>query len=63
MYVKAYAKINAYLDVVSKRDDGYHDLDMVMLPIELHDSIQISILQNSYDSYVTCDHIELKEAK
>ena len=63
MYVKAYAKINAYLDVVSKRDDGYHDLDMVMLPIDLHDSIQISILPNSHDSYVTCDHIELKEAK
>ena len=63
MYVKAYAKINAYLDVISKRDDEYHNLDMVMLPLELHDSIQISILYNSHDSYVTCDHIELKEAK
>lgn len=63
MYVKAFAKINVYLDVLSKREDGYHDLDMVMLPIELHDSIQISLLYNSFDSYVTCDHIELKEAK
>ena len=63
MYVKAYAKINAYLDVISKRDDEYHNLDMVMLPIELHDSLQVSILYNTFDSYVTCDHIELKEAK
>lgn len=63
MYVKAFAKINAYLDVVSKREDDYHELDMVMLPLELHDSIQISILYGSYDSYITCDHIELKEAK
>ena len=63
MYVKAYAKINAYLDVISKKDDGYHNLDMVMLPLELHDSLQVSVLINSYDSYITCDHIELKEAK
>ncbi len=63
MYVKAFAKINVYLDVLSKRDDEYHNLDMVMLPIELHDSLKVSILYNTHDSYVTCDHIELKEAK
>ena len=63
MYVKAYAKINAYLDVKSKREDGYHDLDMVMLPLELHDSIQISFLPFSKDSYITCDHVELQETK
>jgi 4-diphosphocytidyl-2-C-methyl-D-erythritol kinase len=34
---KAYAKINLFLNVVSKRFDGYHDLEMVMASIELHD--------------------------
>ena len=33
----AYAKINLVLDVVAKRNDGYHALKMMMIPIELHD--------------------------
>lgn len=41
MKIKAYAKINVGLDVVSKRGDGYHELSMVMLPIELYDLIDI----------------------
>lgn len=35
------AKINLYLDVVSKRDDGYHNLEMVMQKLDLHDTITI----------------------
>lgn len=34
---KAFAKINLFLNVVSKRFDGYHDLEMVMAAVELHD--------------------------
>lgn len=34
---KAYAKINLFLNVVNKREDGYHNLEMVMTPIQLHD--------------------------
>ncbi len=34
---KAYAKLNLALDVVRKRKDGYHDLKMMMIPLELHD--------------------------
>ncbi|KAF0227236.1 MAG: 4-diphosphocytidyl-2C-methyl-D-erythritol kinase [Erysipelotrichaceae bacterium] len=41
MKIKAYAKINLGLDVLSKREDGYHELLMVMLPIELYDLIDI----------------------
>lgn len=33
----AYAKVNLALDVVRKREDGYHELKMLMIPIELHD--------------------------
>jgi len=37
--IKAYAKINWALDIVSARDDGYHELDMLMQLIELHDDL------------------------
>ncbi|MDR1914718.1 MAG: 4-(cytidine 5'-diphospho)-2-C-methyl-D-erythritol kinase [Clostridiales bacterium] len=35
----ARAKINLALDVVRKREDGYHDLRMIMQTVELHDDI------------------------
>lgn len=62
-HLKAYAKINVFLDVVSKREDGYHNLDMVMLPLELHDTITIEPVSYLRDDYITCDHIELQETK
>ncbi len=39
MEIKAFAKINLYLDVVGKRDDGYHDLVTVMQSVSLCDVI------------------------
>jgi 4-diphosphocytidyl-2C-methyl-D-erythritol kinase len=53
--IKSYAKINISLDVVRKREDGYHELDSVMLPIELHDSIIIETLKKANDNFVTVD--------
>ncbi len=53
--IKSFAKINISLDVVSKKSNGYHELDSVMLPIELHDSIIIEPLYKSNDNFVTVD--------
>jgi 4-diphosphocytidyl-2-C-methyl-D-erythritol kinase len=39
MKEKAYAKINLFLNVVNKRFDGYHDLEMVMAPIDFFDEL------------------------
>ncbi len=39
--VPAYAKINLTLDVLGKRDDGYHDLSMVMQSVSLADTVTI----------------------
>nr|WP_026962257.1 4-(cytidine 5'-diphospho)-2-C-methyl-D-erythritol kinase [Alicyclobacillus herbarius] len=36
---RAYAKINLTLDVLGKRADGYHEVDMVMQTIDLSDSV------------------------
>lgn len=41
MRAKAYAKINLSLDIVGKREDGYHLLEMVMQTIDLYDEITI----------------------
>lgn len=38
----AYAKINLYLNVLSKRADGFHDVSTVMHSISLHDIITVS---------------------
>ncbi|MGE4213956.1 MAG: 4-(cytidine 5'-diphospho)-2-C-methyl-D-erythritol kinase [Anaerotignaceae bacterium] len=39
--LKSRAKINLTLDVTAKRDDGYHDLEMIMQTVSLYDSIFI----------------------
>ena len=41
MNVEAYAKINLSLDVLKKREDGYHEVSMVMQSLALHDTIEI----------------------
>lgn len=41
MKIKAYAKINIVLDVVGKREDGYHLLKMIMQNIDLYDEIEV----------------------
>ena len=42
MEVKAYAKLNLTLDVLGRREDGYHDLCMVMQTITLHDTLYLT---------------------
>lgn len=41
--LKAWAKINLTLNVLSRRKDGYHSLEMVMQQIDLADVVKISI--------------------
>ena len=45
------AKINLGLNVVAKREDGYHNLETVFYPIPLHDNLEISELRDSDDNY------------
>ncbi|MCE7791811.1 4-(cytidine 5'-diphospho)-2-C-methyl-D-erythritol kinase [Salipaludibacillus sp. CUR1] len=42
--VKAPAKINLTLDVLRKREDGYHDVEMVMTTVDLADRIHLTLL-------------------
>ena len=43
LFESAYAKINLTLDVLGKRDDGYHDLKTVMQTISLRDDVEIDL--------------------
>jgi 4-diphosphocytidyl-2-C-methyl-D-erythritol kinase len=61
--IRAPAKINLRLRVVGKRDDGYHFIDTIMMPISLYDEIEITKIDKTHAGKnrgaklrVTCDH-------
>lgn len=43
MRLRALAKINLGLDVLRKREDGYHELRMIMQTINMYDQLEIEI--------------------
>lgn len=43
LYEGAFAKLNLTLDVLGKREDGYHDIKSVMKTISLRDDIEIDV--------------------
>ena len=57
--VRSPAKINICLNIVGKRDDGYHLLDMVILPLALHDSMLFTEIRPDSDNFVTIDDYSL----
>ncbi|SHK64701.1 4-diphosphocytidyl-2-C-methyl-D-erythritol kinase [Clostridium cavendishii DSM 21758] len=71
MRKKAYAKINIALDVIGKREDGYHLLKMVMQTIDLYDEIEVkknhlkTIKLNCNRKYIPTDdrNLAFKAAK
>lgn len=52
LQLKAYAKINLGLDVVGRREDGYHEVRMIMQTIKLFDKLTFRLLDE--------DEIKLK---
>ena len=45
--LKAYGKINLGLDVIRKRPDGYHDLDMVMQMVDVYDDVILTRIEGA----------------
>lgn len=43
------AKINLGLNIISKRPDGYHDIETVMLPVPSHDILEIVESTDGHD--------------
>ncbi len=47
--IRTPAKLNLFLDVLSKRADGYHEIDTVMCPISWCDDLQIELTDQGID--------------
>lgn len=43
LYEGAFAKLNLTLDVLGKREDGYHDLKSVMQTVSIRDDVEIDV--------------------
>lgn len=43
MNLRAYGKINLGLDVVRKREDGYHEVRMIMQTVSVYDTIELTV--------------------
>ncbi len=57
--VPAYAKINLALDVTGRREDGYHEVRMIMTQIGLHDMLYMERIRTSDEVTLTCDRAGL----
>ena len=49
------AKINLGLNIVSRRSDGYHNLETVFYPIPITDALEIKLMSKEFPSDVGCD--------
>lgn len=60
MKKKSYAKINLILDVIEKRQDGYHNIDGIMQMIDLYDEVEVKI-SNKFEITSNSKDIPLDE--
>ena len=54
--VRAHAKINLTLEVLGRRDDGYHDIASILQTVSLHDTLTF---EEADDITLDCDRREL----
>jgi 4-diphosphocytidyl-2-C-methyl-D-erythritol kinase len=48
LILPAFAKINLRLRILGKRADGYHDLDTIFQTVNLHDTIEASLIDDPH---------------
>lgn len=56
--VKAYAKINLMLDILSRLENGYHDLFMIMQSVGLYDTVSVENNDNG-NIRISCNIAEI----
>ena len=63
--IQSHAKINLFLDVLSKRKDGYHDIYSLISKVDLYDEIEIEksnsleiIFEGQFSSMIKSNSIE-----
>ena len=55
MFIEAPAKINLFLEVTGRREDGYHEIDTVMQTVRYADKVQISFDPDGEGIALTCN--------
>lgn len=55
--LKAYAKVNLSLDIVGKRPNGYHDVEMIMQQITLFDEVTLTKIDEGISITTDCKFI------
>ena len=55
------AKINLWLEVIRKREDGYHDISSLMLPISVFDRISLEVSRGTGRISLRCDAVEIPD--
>lgn len=50
MIERAYAKVNLFLNVKNKREDGYHELEMVNITVGLYDELSFEITNGDVET-------------
>ena len=50
MKLNAYAKVNLCLDVLRKREDGYHEVRMIMQNLDIYDELSFEVLKKNSDN-------------
>ena len=52
---RAYGKINLSLDVLGRRENGYHDVSMVMQTVDIYDVISLNKLESDSEIILTAN--------
>ncbi|MEM9444784.1 MAG: 4-(cytidine 5'-diphospho)-2-C-methyl-D-erythritol kinase [Verrucomicrobiota bacterium] len=52
MKIEARAKVNLFLRILGKRSDGFHQLETLMAPISLYDSIELEEIEDEIEIQV-----------
>ena len=58
---RSYAKINLTLDVLNKRSDGYHDVEMIMQTVSLYDLIIIDKIDEGIEITTNLKFLPINE--
>lgn len=58
--VRAYAKVNFGLNVLPKREDGFHNIESIFQTVSLYDELRVTLLSEK-ECRVRCDSLRLPE--
>lgn len=58
--VRAYAKLNLFLDITGRLPSGRHSLNIATQSVDIHDDITVSVMStDSYDCRITCNNPDI----